>query len=232
MLGTLGAVWKRVAELATLDPSFEPYLSAREGIKAQLEDLAMTLRRYADGLDVSPHRLQQIEERLALLERLKRKDGPTLNDVSQRRETLAREVAELETSEVRLGKLEAELSNLRERFLADAQALSGRRRQAASLFVPGLIDLLGDLALEDTRFEVRFNPEPLSESEWSALGIDRAEFHVSTNPGEELRPLARIVSGGELSRIMLALKTLTQRARRVAGGARRPGAPPALRRRE
>ncbi len=98
MLRVLGGVWKRVAELAALDPPFEPYLEAREAIKAQLEDLAMFLRRYADSLDVSPARLQQIEERLALLERLKRKYGPTLDDViaAARRRWPELEVPELD----------------------------------------------------------------------------------------------------------------------------------------
>ncbi len=90
MLADLGGVWRRVAELAALDPTFEPYLEARDGIKSQLEDLALFLRRYADGIEASPARLQQVEDRLALLERLKRKYGPTLRDVIAKREACAR----------------------------------------------------------------------------------------------------------------------------------------------
>jgi DNA repair protein RecN (Recombination protein N) len=82
------------------------------------------------------------------------------------------------------------------------------------VFAQALEQALGELAMGDTRFEVRFNRDPLPESAWSAMGIDAAEFFVSPNPGEELRPLVRIVSGGELSRIMLAIKTLTARSRR------------------
>ena len=81
MLAGLGGVWKRVGELATIDPQFAPYVDARDGIKSQLEDLAFFLRSYADGIDASPGRLQQVEDRLALLERLKRKYGPLLQDV-------------------------------------------------------------------------------------------------------------------------------------------------------
>ena len=86
VLAALGSVWRKVGELAELDPRFQPYLEARDEIKAQLEDLALFLRRYADGIEASPARLRQVEDRLALLERLKRKYGPTLADVVARRE--------------------------------------------------------------------------------------------------------------------------------------------------
>ena len=91
MLASLGQVWRRVSDLAAIDPRFQPYLDARDGIKSQLEDLALFLRRYADGIEASPARLQQVEERLALLERLKRKYGPTLAEcVAQARRVAAR----------------------------------------------------------------------------------------------------------------------------------------------
>src|SRR5262245_27104791 len=102
ILAGLGTVWRRVGELATLDPRFQAYVDARDGIKSQLEDLAIFLRRYADGIEASPARLQQVEERLALLERLKRKHGPTLADVVARRDALRREVSELERGDERL----------------------------------------------------------------------------------------------------------------------------------
>ena len=97
---------------------------------------------------------------------------------------------------------------------------------AANVFARKLEGLLGELAMERTKFEVRFSPDPLAESAWSVQGIDQGEFFLSPNAGEDLRPLARIVSGGELSRVMLALKTLTAQARlgdgstaeRVRGG--------------
>jgi DNA repair protein RecN (Recombination protein N) len=90
VLATLAGVWKRVSELAAIDPVFAPHLAARDGVKAQLEELADFLRRYADGLEVSPEKLQQVEERLALLERLKRKHGPALADVRRRQEACGR----------------------------------------------------------------------------------------------------------------------------------------------
>jgi DNA repair protein RecN (Recombination protein N) len=218
VLAGLGAVWKRVAELAALDPRFQPYLEARDGIKSQLEDLALFLRRYADAIEASPARLQQVEERLALLERLKRKHGPTLADVISRRDALRREVADLATSDEQIATMERDHRVARDAYLQAAGVLTKARRQAAVQFARRLEEQLGELAMERTRFEVRFSADPLPEPAWSAAGIDQAEFFVSPNPGEELRPLARIVSGGELSRIMLAIKTLVATSRTESGG--------------
>ncbi len=209
VLATLGGIWRRVSELASLEPRFHPYLEAREPIKSQLEDLALFLRGYADGIEASAERLQDIEGRLALLERLKRKYGPTLEDAIVRRDRIRAELDELEGSAERTIEVERRHGEARSAYLAAAQALGSARRAVAADLVRRLEGLLGELAMERTRVELRFGPEPLPEPAWTPNGTDAAEFHVSPNPGEELRPLARIVSGGELSRIMLAIKTLT-----------------------
>jgi DNA repair protein RecN (Recombination protein N) len=205
----LGQVWKRVGELASIDPQFVSYVEARDDIKSQLEDLAHSLRRYADGIDASPARLQQVEDRLATLERLKRKHGANLEDVIEKGRALARERELLMRSEDTAENLERELTTASEAYLRAARELSRQRRAGAKRFAVQLQMMLGNLAMAHTRFEVRFNDTPLSEHEWAESGIDIAEFFVSPNPGEELRPLARTVSGGELSRIMLALKTMS-----------------------
>jgi DNA repair protein RecN (Recombination protein N) len=212
ILTALAGVWKRVAELAALDRAFEAHLVARDAIKAQLEDLADALRRYSEDLDTSPSRLQQVEDRLAVLERIKRKHGPTLGDVLAKRDQLADLVASLHGGEERRAAAEAEADAARQRYLDLALKLSEKRREAAARFGAELIDLLAGLALERTRFDIRFEDRP-DESAWTDQGVDRAEFFISPNPGEDLRPLAKIVSGGELSRIMLALKTMTFKAR-------------------
>jgi DNA repair protein RecN (Recombination protein N) len=208
VLSGLGGVWKRVGELATIDPQFVPYAEARDAIKSQLEDLAFFLRRYADGIDASPGRLQQVEDRLALLERLKRKYGPLLQDVLDKGDVLARERELLTGVGERAEDLMKELEAATSAYLDVARDLSRKRRAAAAGFSRDLEGLLGELAMTRTRFEVRFNDGELPHDAWSERGIDQAEFFVSPNPGEDLRPLARIVSGGELSRVMLALKTL------------------------
>jgi DNA repair protein RecN (Recombination protein N) len=208
VLASLGGVWKRVAELATIEPQFGPYLDARDSIKSQLEDLAFFLRSYGAAVDASPARLQQVEDRLALLERLKRRYGPSLQEVIDKGEALDRERTLLAAGGERTEDLQKALSAANDEYLALARDLSRQRRTAAARFARELESLLAELAMARTRFEVRFNDTELPEDAWGDRGIDQAEFFVSPNPGENLRPLARIVSGGELSRVMLALKTL------------------------
>jgi DNA repair protein RecN (Recombination protein N) len=206
-LGNLGRVWKRVGELAAIDPRFAPYLEARDGIKAQLEDLAFTLRDFADGIDSSPGRLQQVEDRLALIERLKRKHGGTLEAAIEHRDRLSAELSALTGGQSSIAEVELQLAGAGRRFLDEALALSSARRSAAVKFAHSIEAELADLAMAKTKFEVRLTTDQ-SEAQWSAAGIDTGEFFLSPNVGEDLRPLARIVSGGELSRVMLALKTL------------------------
>jgi DNA repair protein RecN (Recombination protein N) len=209
VLASLGQVWKRVGELASLDARFVPYLDARDAVKSQLEDLSAFLRGYAASIDASPERLQQVEDRLALLDRLKKKHGPTLADVVAKQAALEEEVAGLASLSDRIEAAEAELATRAGGYLTIARALSERRRSASARFALAIIGQVTDLAMEHTRFEVRFAAGwPPPPSAWSRRGTDVAEFYVSPNPGEDLRPLARIVSGGEMSRMMLAIKSL------------------------
>ena len=211
-LGQLGQVWRRVADLAEIEPRFQPYLELRAALKGQLEDLAFFLRDYAGGIEASPARLQQIEERLALIERLKRKYGGSLAAVAATRDEVARHIDAFEHRDERVAALTAALEVAREAYLAAAGLLSRRRRQAASELSRALVRSLAELAMDRARFEVRFEDAPHGETgadeRWSERGIDRAECYLSPNPGEELRPLARTASGGELSRGMLAVKAL------------------------
>ncbi|MEO8260076.1 MAG: DNA repair protein RecN [Acidobacteriota bacterium] len=231
VLAQLGGIWRRVADLAALDRQFLPYLDVRDGIKSQLEDLALFLRRYTEGIDASPARLQKVEERLALLERLKRKYGPALSDVIDRRNQLRREFDDMDQGDQRRLELERLYDVSCARYLDAARRLSAARHALAPDFARRLEQLLAELAMEHTQFEARFNAEPLAQPAWTAAGVDAVEFFLSPNPGEDLRPLVRIASGGELSRIMLAIKTLTAARRHGFSEAddRPPGAvPPGL----
>jgi DNA repair protein RecN (Recombination protein N) len=218
VLATLGGVWRRVGELAALDPEFQPYVEQRDAIKSQLDDLAVFLRRYADGIEASPARLQEAQDRLAVLERTKRKYGPTLADAIAKREALRQELDTIDQSAERIGAIERAYGAARDRYLSAAKLLGDARREVATGFARSLERTLADFAMERTKFEVRF-AETLTEAAWTAQGTDQAEFWLSPNPGEELRPLAKIASGGELSRIMLALKTLTATTRHGFSGA-------------
>ena len=207
VLPALGGVWKRLADLAALDERFNPYVDARTAVKSQLEDLAFFLRDYSAAIDASPARLQEVEDRLAVLERVKRKHGPTLDDVFVKRDQLRRELHDIEHATERAAELDADLRQAGEAYLDAAGLLTRKRRSAADTFCRALEKSLADLAMSRTRCEVRFAPAE-GESQWSERGVEQAEFYISANPGEDVKPLARIVSGGELSRIMLALKTL------------------------
>lgn len=208
VLSQLAAVWRKVGELAALDPQFTPYLEGRESIKSQLEELAFFLRSYRASLERSPERLQQVEARLAELDRLKRKYGPTLADVLARLASLRAELDELAESPDRLAALERACEAARGAYLQEATALSHARRDAARRLAADLEAVLAELAMEKTRCEFRFGEPGVDDSGWTDRGLDRVELYLSPNPGEDLRPLGRIASGGELSRVMLALKTL------------------------
>jgi DNA repair protein RecN (Recombination protein N) len=206
-LASLGIVWRRIGELAAIDERFAPYVEAREVIKPQLEDLAYFLRSYAAGIDASPSRLQEVEDRLAALERLKKKHGPLLADVLTKADGLRRELHDLEHGTERIVELDKDLDRAQAEYVKRATLLSERRHAAAPVLSRSLERSLVELAMARTRCDVRFVPAQ-TEAEWTERGLEQAEFYISPNPGEDLKPLARIASGGELSRIMLAVKTL------------------------
>jgi DNA repair protein RecN (Recombination protein N) len=206
-LSALSTVWKRVVDLAEVDPVFQPHVEAREGIKSQLEELAFALRSYRGHVDSSPARLQEVEDRLALIDRLKRKYGPSLEDLVKTRASLVRQLHTLQNADERRAGLEAETQAARDEFLKRARDLSKRRRDASEQFAAKLRALLAELAMAKTQFEMRFEATT-PEHAWTENGIDVAECYLSANVGEDLRPLARIASGGELSRVMLAIRTL------------------------
>jgi DNA repair protein RecN (Recombination protein N) len=212
VMGRLGQVYRRIEELAQIDPRAASLLEARAEVKAHLEDMAIFLRDYQEGLQVSPGRLDEIESRLATIERLKRKYGASVEEVLAFGARCREDLRALGSPEERERELEAQRSRAAAEYLAAARALSSRRRTAAQKLEKRVEAELGLLAMEKTRFRVAFIPAEPPEGEdttgWTERGLETAEFLLSPNPGEELRPLARIASGGELSRILLALKSV------------------------
>src|SRR5579862_2514882 len=198
-LPQLAAVWRRVGDLAELDPRFAPYLEQRDDLKVRLEDLSYALRSYATDIDTSPERLQTAEDRLAALDRLKKKHGPTLADVIERRRTLEEEIGSLEVSGERAAALAARVQQAASSFLAEAAQLTNARKIAARALARALETTLAELAMPKCRIEVRLSDRSAEATAWSSRGVDGVEFYLSPNPGEDLRPLARIASGGELS---------------------------------
>jgi DNA repair protein RecN (Recombination protein N) len=210
ILTRLGSVYRKVEELAAIDPRFVPHVEARVAVRAQLDDLALFLRDYREALVVQPGRLDEIEGRLALIERLKKKYGATLDEV---RAFGARCRADLDASaspEEEQKRLSDAEEQARAHYLRQATALSKRRRAAAKELEASMEAALSDLAMARTRFRVRFLPDALPPDGTAVPegGLETAEFLLAPNQGEDLRPLARIASGGELSRILLALNSV------------------------
>jgi len=219
VLSRLATAFRRVEELADVDPAFRPFVDARAGVRATLEDLSYALRDFRQKLSVSPGRLDEIEERLAVIERLKRKYGSSLEEVIAFGVRCRGEAAALGSPETRLAELDAERAIAAARFRELAVQVSHRRRTAAASLERKVGAELGELAMEKASFRAAFEPariRPDDESTWSELGLESMEFLLSANPGEEARPLARVASGGELSRVLLALESVAAAAGRPA----------------
>ncbi len=215
----LAAVERGLQELARYDVSLGPYLEPLAGARATLDDLAFFLRDYQAKLQANPHRLEEIEDRLALLDRLKRKYGRTTEEILAYQDDIQKQLDKLEHSDARRSEAARELEIAAADFLKAARQLSKERHEAAKKLEKLVREELAQLGMEKARFQIYLEEAESSDgteasAAGSACGIDNVEFRISPNPGEELRPLEKIASGGELSRLMLALKTIvgSQRA--------------------
>jgi DNA repair protein RecN (Recombination protein N) len=209
------------AELTTListEPNMGHLADTLAEIKAKIEDVAAAARSYAGCIEKDPERLDEVESRLELIRKLKRKYGSTVADILSQLEAFKKELSQLEHRSDELTVLERELDELGSRVEQLAEELSQRRKESARTFERRLVAELKELNMPRTRFTVQFwraeratDELPVHRSPYSftANGADQMEFLISPNPGEDLRPLKKIASGGELSRIMLALKSLT-----------------------
>ena len=172
---------------------------------------APRLRDYAEGIEASPERLAEVEDRLAALDRLKRKYGPTLDDVIALGAELERKLNEMENKDEVLRKLRLELATAAEEYLEAARALSRQRYEAARKLEKLVESEINELAMK-ARFKVEVSGSD-EEANWTARGFDQVQYLISANPGEPLGPVDEIASGGELSRVMLALKTSIESGR-------------------
>jgi DNA repair protein RecN (Recombination protein N) len=207
----LDAAARELERLRAVDEALaEPARGVAEA-RILVEDAAERLRAYADRLEGDPERLAQVEERLALIAQLRRKHGGQLADLMARAEAIERELEELDGAAGRLEELGAERAAAERAATARAEALSRSRREAAGRLAREVAATLGELGMGAASLSVAIEPAPLGPQ-----GADRVELMLRANRGEEAKPLARIASGGELSRIMLALKLALRRADPVA----------------
>jgi DNA repair protein RecN (Recombination protein N) len=201
---SLRSAQKHVEELVRYEPKFQEALTALESARISVEDVGATLRDYAGGIQASPERLAEIEERLALLDRLKRKYGPTLDQVIAFGEDTRRKLGEMENKDQVLLELKADLAAAADDYGKAARSVSRKRTEAAKKLEKLVEDEINDLAMRAS-FRITVEEE-VDELGWTSSGINQVVFLISTNTGETMRPLEQIASGGELSRVMLALK--------------------------
>ncbi|HMD77654.1 MAG TPA: DNA repair protein RecN [Terracidiphilus sp.] len=200
----LRAAVRNVEELARYDGRFTEAAQQLESVRATVGDVGSSLRDYAEGINASPERLAEIEDRLAALDRLKRKYGKTIAEVIGFGEEVARKLAEVEDRDEILKALRVALDEAAVAYRAAAGALHEERKAAAAKLAKLAETQINSLAMK-VKFEVAVTASE-KETGWTASGWDQVEYRIATNPGEPLKPLDQIASGGEMSRVMLALK--------------------------
>jgi DNA repair protein RecN (Recombination protein N) len=201
---SLRAALRNVEELARYDNRFNEAVQQLGSVRAILGDVSSSLRDYAEGINASPERLAEIEDRLSLLDRLKRKYGKTVAEVIAFGAEVARKLAEVEDRDEIIKALRAALVEAASAYRRAAGALTAERKAAAHKLAKLAEAQINSLAMK-VHFEVSVAPTE-DQSHWTSTGWDEVEYRIATNPGEPLKPLDQIASGGEMSRVMLALK--------------------------
>lgn len=218
VLDLLGSAERTLGQLARLDDTQEMLLERVQGLVSELNELAADVDDYKDSLEFNPERLNEVEERLELIHGLKRKYGDSIEAILAHRDDAAIELDKIERSEERSEELYVEIDKYLRKIGSVSAELSRKRQAAATRIAQTVESELRDLAM-NARFTVRFQrvPDPNGvyvgneRFAFDPSGIDKAEFLLSTNPGEPLKPMAKVASGGETARIMLALKTALAR---------------------
>ncbi|MBN1849041.1 MAG: DNA repair protein RecN [Deltaproteobacteria bacterium] len=216
IISELSLCVRNVEKGVSMDQRLDAIRKALSSARAELEDAGLELRDLQETIMIDPARLDAVEERLQTLNKLKKKYGGSLEDVLILKKSLSGIMENLDNEEKELKEMDSRLERLRSKIISKAMTLSGQRKKIAGTLQTALERELGFLDMKGTRFEVRFDHNELKEGEppdtlmkhVKADGYDRLEFMLSPNVGEDLKPLSRIASGGELSRIMLALKTI------------------------
>ncbi len=221
ILSILSLLAKDMDKGVNIDPNLHHYKKQLESAQLQLEDLALELRDYYSHIKVDPQRLEEVEERFQLIRRLKKKYGSSIEGIVSFKEELSQKEYQLTQKKEELKKIEALTEEKKEGLLKMAVELSLKRHGIAKEFEKKVEEELHLLDMAGTKFRIKFSSNTsdvdtisadMLDSTITADGMDVLEFMISPNVGEDLRPLARIASGGELSRIMLALKTILARS--------------------
>ncbi|MCA1795499.1 MAG: DNA repair protein RecN [Desulfobacteraceae bacterium] len=215
---SLVEISKDLQKISEIDPKLVPKVKGLTDAAFQIEDISHELRSYMENIEMDEKRLEQIEARLEMIRKLKRKYGGSIESVVSHLQTIERELSNIENISENIESLKEELDNLNQKIIAEALLLSEERKKAAQKLSQKVESELADLKMSGTRFVVAIfqpatenPPSPylyIGNSSVSENGLDRAEFMIAPNVGEDLKPLANIASGGELSRVVLALKAI------------------------
>jgi DNA repair protein RecN (Recombination protein N) len=211
----VGKAERALNQLARLDESRLALLESLQGLSFQLSELAAEVQDYQNKLEFNPLRLNEVEERLELINTLKRKYGDSIADVLATRDRAVTKLQQITHSKERVAELQGQEERLLHQIGKSGQALSSKRKEMARKLSKAVERQLNDLQMAGARFEVQFECEPAADGAYvedqrfafDQTGFDRAEFIISANPGEPLKPVAKVASGGETARLMLALKT-------------------------
>jgi DNA repair protein RecN (Recombination protein N) len=221
---SLRAAERHLEELARYEPRFGDAAHQLASARATVEDVAETVRDFGEGIQSSPERLAEIEDRLALLDRLKRKYGATVGEVIAYGRDVAAKLSEIENRDEVLADLQRQLAERTAEYRRDAEVLTAARRIAAKKLAGMAERQINDLAMK-VRFAIEVDAQK-EEQHWASHGWDVVTCRIATNPGEPLKPLDQIASGGEMSRVLLALKVSVEegaaRAERGKGRALLP----------
>ncbi len=210
----LRAGLKQMEELLRYDTRWEEAVQQLAAARATVGDLSQQAREFAEKIQASPERLEEIEDRLALLDKLKRKYGASVTEVIAYGEQVRGKLEEIENRDQLLADLTAQLAQAAKGYAAAAEALTELRSAAAKRLAKRAETEINQLAMK-ARFEIAVTAQQ-EESAWSAHGWDTVDYRIATNPGEPLKPLDKIASGGEMSRVMLALKVSVEESANAA----------------
>ena len=210
--GGVVSAWRGATQalhgIAGLAPEYQAIEERMESLGYEIEEVAYDLSRLRDANDFDPQRAETVESRLDLIRRLERRFGPTLEDVLTAQKSMQEEYEHLNGLEDQVERMGAEHKRLLAAYRQCARTLTQRRTELARSFEAAMMEQLKDLGMEKTVFQVAFAPRPQRQPMPQSDGDDVIEFMISPNPGEPLKPLSKIASGGELSRLMLAVKSL------------------------
>lgn len=210
----LKAAERHIEELSRFDAKFEETFKEVAAARASVEDASGTLRSYADSIDASPERLAEIEDRLAQLDRLKRKYGNSLEEVMKFGQEVAQKLNEVENRDEVIKQLKKELVAASAAYLNHARTLSKKRYEAAKKLEKLVEAEINDLAMR-SKFHIEISGSD-DEANWTSDGFDRIAYMIATNVGEPMKPIEQIASGGELSRVMLALKASVEEGKQTS----------------